>query len=263
MAIVSARYRSNCLNRFVTFTAVLPFEEYGEEYFNPNQEAFTDDTPMKTLYLLHGITGDEVDWLYGTRIAAYAEEKKIAVIMPDGGNSFYFDHYYAEKWGEFIGRELVQATRSMFHLSRKREDTYIGGLSMGGFGALRNGLKYSETFSKIISLSGALVTQDLPAREYGKDWMETEEFYKRTFGDLNKIKGSDLDLEKLYLEHGKDTEIFMAIGTEDFLLEKNRRYKTFLQEQKAKLHYLEEPGTHEWDFWDRNIRRGMEWLLEK
>ncbi len=263
MAIVSARYRSNCLNRFVTFTAVLPFEQNGGEFLTSREDAFSSFPPMKTLYLLHGITGDEVDWLYGTRIASYAEERGIAVIMPDGGNSFYHDHYYAEKWGEFVGKELVQVSRRMFRLSEKREDTYIGGLSMGGYGAMRNGLKYSHTFSKILSLSGAFVTLDLPAKEYGTDWLETKEFYEQTFGDLDRIKGSDLDLEQLYLDHGKDTEIFMAVGTEDFLLEKNRRYRDFLEAHGAKLRYMEEPGAHEWDFWDRNIKRGLDWLLEK
>ena len=243
MAIVSARYRSNCLNRFVTFTAVLPFEtERGRISHIQGRRVFflsadENAVPSSRDYRRRGWTGSTAP---GS--PSYAEERGIAVIMPDGGNSFYHDHYYAEKWGEFVGKELVQVSRRMFRLSEKREDTYIGGLSMGGYGAMRNGLKYSHTFSKILSLSGAFVTLDLPAKEYGTEWLETKEFYEQTFGDLNRIKGSDLDLEQLYLDHGKDSEIFMAVGTEDFLLEKNRRYRDFLEAHGAKLRYMEEPG---------------------
>ena len=161
MAIITTRYNSMCLGGPVSFTAVIPFEDFGMfPNFNPNP--YENQEPLRTLYLLHGISGDEKDWLYGSRIARFAEENHIAVIMPDGNNNFYVDNWPAERWGEFIGRELVEVTRNLFPLSRKREDTYIGGLSMGGYGAIRNGLKYSDTFSKIVALSSALITYEVP-----------------------------------------------------------------------------------------------------
>lgn len=78
--------------------------------------------------------------------------------MPSGENRFYLDDEKSgELYGEFIGKELVEFTRKLFPLSDKREDTFIAGLSMGGYGAIRNGLKYAENFGCVIGLSAALV----------------------------------------------------------------------------------------------------------
>jgi putative tributyrin esterase len=261
MAIVTTRYNSNCLGGFISFTAILPFEDFGENFLNPNPHPYKAGEPLKTLYLLHGVTGDEKDWLYGTRIERYAIEHRIAVIMPDGNNNFYVDNCETEKWGEFIGRELVEVTRTMFPLSYKREDTFIGGLSMGGYGAIRNGLKYSDTFSRIVALSSALITYDVPdAKEDAPMPWQKKSYYVRMFGDVTKLIGSDMDPEQLFVDCKNPMKIFMTIGTDDFLLEHNRRYKAFLESHGADLTYKEEPGAHEWDFWDRNILEGIQWL---
>lgn len=264
MAIINTRYNSNSLGGFISFTAVIPFEDFGANFLNPNPHPYVSKKPMRTLYLLHGVTGDEHDWLYGTRIERYAKENNIAVIMPDGNNNFYIDNCETEKWGEFIGKELIEVTRSLFPLSHDREDTFIGGLSMGGYGAIRNGFKYSEVFSKIIALSSALITYNLT--DYSEDakmpWQK-KSYGERMFGDLDKVIGSDIDPEQVFLECKEKVQLFMACGTEDFLLELNRRYKTFLEDNGADLTYYEEPGAHEWDFWDRNILKGIQWLNQK
>lgn len=261
MAIITTRYNSNCLGGFVTFTAVIPFEDFGESFLNPNPNPYSGNKPLRTLYLLHGVTGDEKDWLYGTRIERYAIENRIAVIMPDGNNNFYLDNCETERWGEFIGKELIEVTRTLFPLSHNREDTYIGGLSMGGYGAIRNGLKYNATFSRIIALSSAIITYDVPnyTDTAAMPW-QRKRYAQRIFGDLSKVIGSDMDPEQLYKDCKNEVKLFMAIGQQDFLLEHNRRYKQFLEAEGADLTYLEEPGAHEWDFWDRNILRGIQWL---
>jgi S-formylglutathione hydrolase FrmB len=263
MAIITTRYNSNCLGGFVTFRAVIPFEDFGKDFLNPNPEPYKARKPLKTLYLLHGVTGDENDWLYGTRIERYAIENYIAVIMPDGNNNFYLDNCACERWGEFIGKELVEVTRTLFPLSQEREDTYIGGLSMGGYGAIRNGLKYSETFSKIIALSSAIITYDVP--NYTEDAVmpfQRRSYAERIFGKLENVVGSDVDPEQLYLDCTNKVKLFMACGTEDFLLAHNQRYKSFLESKNADLYYFEEAGAHEWEFWDRNILRGIQWLIQ-
>lgn len=261
MAIITTRYNSVCLGGFVTFTAIIPFEDYGTNFLNPPPFPYTMKEPMRTLYLLHGITGDEKDWLFNTRIAQYAIEHKIAVIMPDGNNNFYINNSSMERWGDFIGKELIEVTRSLFPLSHKREDTYIGGLSMGGYGAIRNGLKYHDTFSRIIALSSAVITYNVPfyQDEDPIPWQRKKEA-ERIFGDISKVVGSDMDPERLFLDCKNPIKIFMACGTEDFLLHLNRRYQLFLEAQGADLTYFEEPGGHEWDFWDRNIRKGLQWI---
>ena len=263
MAIVNTRYYSMSLHGNISFNAIIPFEDYGN-FPDFNQEPFKRETPLKTLYLLHGITDDENSWLLNTNIARYAEENHIAVVMPYGYDHFYLDISAWERWGEFIGKELVDYTRGLFGLSAKREDTYIGGLSMGGYGALRNGLKYNDTFSKIVALSSGLrfydldqVTEDHPVP------MRTRSFYERVFGPLDQILGSDRDPEQLYREIKMPVSIFMAIGEDDFLKDANRQFKSFLEEQKADLTYYEAPGNHEWDFWNRNIEKGIQWLLKE
>ena len=147
----------------------------------------------KTLYLLHGIIGNCTDWLYGTRIQRYAEERDLAVVMPSGDNGMYLDQA-VDKYGQYIGQELVQFTRRTFPLSHKREDTFIGGLSMGGFGAMRNGLKYHDTFGAIISLSGAFVLDEtvLTPVEHPQFPTDTMEYRRQIYGeDLKTALVSD------------------------------------------------------------------------
>lgn len=261
MAITTTRYQSPALGRFVTFTAIMPFEDFGH-YMNPNPHPFVMEKPLRTLYLLHGITGDDRDWLYGTQIVQYATEHRLAVIMPDGHNNFYVNNNPSEPWGTFIGEELVEMTRALYPLSAKREDTYIGGLSMGGYGALRNGLKYHQTFSKIIALSSALIMDDaVNSTEDAPLSFQKRSHYDRIFGgDVSKLPGSDMDPRRLFEDASLPVDIFMAVGKDDGLLEVNRSYRDFLESHGANLTYYEDEGAHEWDFWNRNIKKGIEWL---
>ena len=154
MAIIEVNFISKCLMRVVTFNAIIPVDKFGPQAENAEQK------PLKTLYLLHGIFGNYTDWVNGTRIQAWAEANDLAVIMPSGENRFYLDDEKSgELYGEFIGKELVEFTRKLFPLSDKREDTFIAGLSMGGYGAIRNGLKYAENFGCVIGLSAALAAR--------------------------------------------------------------------------------------------------------
>ena len=148
MALIQMSFLSTALKRTVPVTVVLPVDN----------TAFLRETPrFPTLYLLHGLLGSHTDWVCNTRIQKWAEERGLAVVMPSGDNSFYIDQLLPNQdYGEFIGRELVEMTRRAFPLSHDREETFLAGLSMGGFGAMRNGLKYADTFSQIVSLSPAL-----------------------------------------------------------------------------------------------------------
>ena len=165
----------------------------------------------------------------------------------------------------FIGEELVEITRKMFPLSRKREDTFIGGLSMGGFGALRNGLKYHDTFGAVICLSGALHVLENP-EESRADSFAHEEGY---FGNLVEAAKSDKNpavlIEQLKEARKKDPSVnvptvFQACGTEDGLLEVNRLYHKRMEESGMDIVYYESKGGHEWDFWDEWIKKALDWL---
>ena len=155
MALLEVNFFSKALMRPVTMNVILPADKVFFE-----EETEEDEKPFKTLYLLHGVMGNYTDWVTGTCIKRWAEEKNLAVVMPSGANMFYMDHPEVnENYSEFIGKELVKITRRMFPLSHKKEDTFIAGLSMGGYGAIRNGLKYHDTFGYIAGLSSAMILE--------------------------------------------------------------------------------------------------------
>ena len=262
MAVMQVDFVSQCLMRTVTIKVILPLDKIakmnGEKAYVPEK--------FKTLYLLHGMLGNHTDWIDGTRIQRWAQEKNLAVVMPAGENRFYVDNpREGAYFGEYIGRELVEMTRKMFPLSEKREDTFIAGLSMGGYGAIRNGLKYHKTFSHIAGLSSGIMLEDIlnSTNEPVMPLMRRS-YYESVFGDLSQLEGSDMDYKalicKLKEEKADIPKIYLCCGTEDFLLKYNRDYRDFLTEKGVAVTYEEGPGAHEWDFWDTYIKKVMEWL---
>ena len=225
-----------------------------------------EQKPLKTLYLLHGIFGNYTDWVNGTRIQAWAEANDLAVIMPSGENRFYLDDEKSgELYGEFIGKELVEFTRKLFPLSDKREDTFIAGLSMGGYGAIRNGLKYAENFGCVIGLSAALVHDTWKdADNSAPIFTFRRNYYEAVFGEYDKVKGSDKDPKALLLklkEEGRPVpKMYLCCGTEDGLVTANRDFRDFLNENGVDLTYVEGPGKHDWVFWDTYIKKVLDWL---
>ena len=227
MAFIQMNLMSEMLMRTVPVNVILP----ADKLYMPGVPR-REDKPFKTLYLLHGVFGNYTDWVCGTRIQRYAEEHDLAVVMPSGDNAFYVDRPAGgNNYGRFVGEELVALTRKMFPLSHAREDTFIAGLSMGG---------------------------------YGSDFLSSKGFAEACFGDLTKLLGSDKDpkaLVRSLREAGRPIpQIYMACGTEDGLLAANRDMAAYLKAQGASVTYVEGPGGHEWDFWDTYIKKAIEWL---
>ena len=261
MAVLECNMFSNCIGRTITFNAIIPVGK--NRMFEKDDNA---GKPFKTLYLLHGILNNYSAYLTRSRIAELAEANNLAVIMPSGEYSFYVDNPNGCRFGEFIGEELVEETRKMFNLSKRREDTFIAGLSMGGYGALRNGLKYNNVFSKIGAMSSATNIMDIVnTTDHTVIPPVGKAFYENIFGDLDKFEGSDKDLIALAMNLKKTDqripEIFMASGTEDFLLGMNRKYVGFLREQNIDIVYKESTGIHDWPFWDEYLEKIINWLL--
>lgn len=260
MALIQATVMSRSLMRTVPIYVILPVDKLPAPGA-PRRE----DRPYKTLYLLHGMFGSCIDWVSGTRIQRYAEEHDLAVVMPSGDNAFYVDQPAGgNNYGEFVGQELVDLTRRMFPLSRRREDTFIAGLSMGGYGALRNGLKYSDTFGYIASLSGACDLEEMAALAEGGTLLERRSFAEACFGDLTKLLESDKNPKTIVRQlkaAGKPLpRIFMACGDADSLLPSNISMADFLKAQGADVTFITAPGAHEWDFWDKYILETIKWL---
>lgn len=258
MALIQLNYVSNALQRTVPVQVILPVDKLTQDGKLPKAKKF------KTLYLLHGYLGNYTDWVSGTRIQRWAEERDLAVVMPSGDNSFYVDHPESGNcYGMFVGEELVEITRRIFPLSDKREDTFIGGLSMGGYGALRNGMKYHETFGAIISLSSVIEMGNMPKVR------EDHAFFEAIFGSPEEAVASDKNplvlIQKLKETKKADPavvlpRIYLCCGTEDRLLPHSRVCYKYLTEAGFDVTYEEGAGDHNWDFWDTYIKKVIDWL---
>lgn len=261
MAIVKVNFFSEALLRYVNFTAVIPIDKRSVD----GEKRREKNTPMKTLYLLHGIYGCEYDWLTRSRVARWAQERNLAVIMPAGENKFYSDmKATGDNFGKYIGQDLVDFTRTMFCLSEKSEDTYIAGLSMGGAGALLTGLRYPDTFSRIGAFSSALILEKYPEGNNACGLKDKRSLLETVLGPEENHKGSENDYyflaESLVSKGRQLPKIFMSCGLQDGLLDKNRLFHKHLLNLGYSVDYNEENGNHEWDFWDRQLLRFLDWL---
>lgn len=258
MALFQCSFFSKSLMRTVPIQVVLPTDKQLPDGEPPKG-------PFKTLYLLHGIFGDQTDWVCGTRVQSWAQDRNLAVVMPAGDNSFYVDQPKASAYyGRFIGQELVDFTRRTFPLSDKREDTFIGGLSMGGFGAIVNGLQNPGTFGAVCALSSALILDSMMTHtEYTDFLMTNKGYYESVFGDLSQVRGGVNDYDALAEKVAPLAEkprFYMACGTEDGLITVNRQFRDHLVKLGYDVTYVEGPGIHDWYFWDEYILKVLEWL---
>lgn len=263
MALIQVEFYSKALTKTTCFHAVLPNDVptdmiAGNEHYNRS---------MKTLYLLHGYSGCSKDWLLGSQVQEMAIKYNLAIVMPSGDNSFYLDGKGTGRaYCEFVGKELVDYARKLFHLSERKEDTYVGGLSMGGFGAIHTGLYFPDTFSKIVGLSSALIVHNIAnIKEDHKDFIADYYYYTSVFGDLSCLDTSVNNPEYLIhkLKEEKETipQIYIACGTEDFLIKENRAFHEFLGEEGVESEYIESPGVHNWEFWNQYLEPSIQWLL--
>jgi S-formylglutathione hydrolase FrmB len=258
MAVVRASFKSACLKRDVQFSAILPMERM-QRYAPANP-------PLQTLYLLHSYAGSAASWLYNTELDDLAAQNGLAIVMPDGENSFYIDNSKRQDlYGEFLGRELVEFTRGMFPLSDKPEDTILGGVSMGGYGALRNGLKYDGVFGHIIAVSPTMILQEYQAAADEADaGGEAHALYESIFGDLNKAAASDLDLHwlvnKMHREGRPFPDIYIACGYNDMLIYESRRLSGHLNSLGVLHTYEEGYGTHDAAFFNTYLRHALDRL---
>ncbi|WP_349408479.1 alpha/beta hydrolase family protein [Pseudalkalibacillus sp. SCS-8] len=211
-----------------------------------------------TLYLLHGLWDDHTVWTRQTSIERYVSSLGIAVVMPAVGRSFYTDMEYGPDYFTYITEELPAICQEMFPLSDKREDTYVAGLSMGGYGALKAALRCPENYRAAASLSGAVDLLD-----------RTEDLYddfRLIFGD-RKVQDSEDDLFHLAqaLAEGDSPRpsIYLNCGTEDYLVESNRRFRKHCENISLDVTYEEYPGAHEWSYWDEQIQKVLEYFFKE
>jgi putative tributyrin esterase len=218
----------------------------------------------RTLYLLHGHSDDHTAWQRWTSIERYAEGLNLAVVMPAVHLSFYNDMAYGGKYWQFISEEVPTLVRDLFSLSAKREDNFVAGLSMGGYGAFKMALTHPDRFAAAASLSGALDIRAVvsPRSERNnKAWL-TE--MRTVFGDLDKVPGSKQDLMALMKKVARGSvrpRLYQYCGTEDFLYTDNVNFRAVVSKLPIDLTYEEGPGEHNWAYWDKMIQRVLAWMF--
>ncbi len=210
-----------------------------------------------TLYLLHGLSDDHTIWLRRTSIERYAAPLGLAVVMPNVHRSFYTDMAHGNRYWTFVSDELPAVARSFFPLSEAREDNFVAGLSMGGYGAFKLALSHPDRYAAGASLSGAL---NMANRLDALDSREMRD----VFGEPSEFRGSPNDLFHLAQElaegKGPRPKLFQCCGTEDFLYEDNQAFLEYARKLGLEIHYEEEAGSHEWGYWDMKIQSVLKWL---
>ena len=259
MALIQATYMSMALHRPIQFNVILP----GDGIFVP-PDAF--DKPFKTLYLLHGYTAGLQEHLKFMDVQTLSSMNNLAVVMPEGDVHFYVnDPDGCAAWSDYIGQELVDFTRKVFPLSHRREDTLIGGISMGGFGALINGMRFHETFGHILAISPALVKNELPlATDEPNHVGATKGSFESVFGDLDKYPESDMNpahlAARLRAEGAELPEIYLACGRNDMLCAAARELHSDFIRLGVRHRYVEGPGCHEAIFFYPHLNHGLSFI---
>ena len=228
-------------------------------------ETKTKSTPKnRTLYLLHGYSDDHTAWQRWTSIERYVEGLNLAVVMPAVNLSFYTDMAYGGNYWQFISEEVPAVAREMFPLSSAREDNFVAGLSMGGYGAFKLALTLPERYAAAASLSGAVDIQEetIENDRHDKAWLNQ---MHNVFGDLSKVPGSQHDLLTLAKTVAQGTvkpRLYQCCGTEDFLYAGNIRFRDAVGKLPFDLTYEEGPGEHNWAYWDKMIQNVLEWMFQ-
>ena len=243
-------YRSDALNKQVTVNVILPVK--------PDKE-------YKTLYLLHGLGDDQNAWTRKSSIERYAEEYGIAVVMPNVDRSWYTDTAYGMNYFTFVAKELPMVCRSYFkNMSDKREDNFIAGLSMGGYGAVKIALLCPESFAGCAALSATL---DIIVR----DKLHPLNYKKGIFGyeieSYEDIRGTDHDLFALTERRSKEgmpfPKMFLWCGESDPNFEPYSRYVELLDSLGIKYTYSPSEGDHSWKWWDLHIQDALKYLFSE
>lgn len=263
MAIFQVHMNSYTLRMETDLTVIIP-SSIGWDRIHGTNRHIDYPEKFKVLYFFHGFGGDYFSTLYHTRIAEYAQKYQIAVVMPSGYNAAYTDMKYGPEYTKFYNEELHEFINRMFPVSDKVEDTFIAGFSMGGYGALVNGIGRPDVYSAAASIA---CTLNVDARIEGQT-NTIPSMVTAMYGNPPIIDRNTQDvfvmLENAIKNNAPLPRLFACSGTED-----QRAYPRFkmLEEccERIGLDMAMEtgPGVHDWTFTDKWLPRVIEWLLNK
>lgn len=244
MAIVSVDCLPESLGHQTTFQAIIP--EHRSEH-------------TRVLYLLHGLFGNDKQWIQSSSIALLAEGRDLAIIMPDTHRGYYTDMKFGAKYGTYLTQELPEIVSNIFALRPDRSQTFIGGLSMGGYGALKYGLSKPSQYSKAFALSPAV---DIARMRH--ESLEREQDFNLIFGSESDFEGSENDLFHLLATADekamKGTAFLQICGVDDPFYSDNLRFKQQFEQHSFSYTFKDRPGGHSWDLWNEEIVTSLNWL---
>ena len=217
--------------------------------------------PLPTLYLLHGLSDDHTKWLRMTQLETFSTRYYAAIVMPAVNRSFYTDMAHGAKYFSFVSEELPRVMEGYLPLAKEREGRFAAGLSMGGYGAMKLGLRLPQRYAAVASLSGAVEIE----KDYERCLIHDEFINELNdcFGSYDALIGGDDCVtrlaERAVVEKRETPRIYMACGTEDFLYESNEDFVTRFG-KPLHIDYHTGHGAHTWEFWNTHIEKVLEWL---
>ncbi len=247
MALLETRFYSRAIDLSVGVNIILP----------EHVEAWSE--PPAVLYLLHGLSGDHTSWCRSSCVERYARDYNLAVIMPDANKSFYRDMTHGSDYWSLLSEELPSLVERWFKVSTKKENTFIAGASMGGYGAIKLALDLPDRFSHAASLSGAL---DI-ASHIHDEWDESRSrTFEAVFGSLANVPKSEHDLihQINNLTSVPETKFDVRCGTEDYLYQDSVNFRAAAAKKGLRLTYAESTGEHDWNYWDVQIQNVLDRL---
>jgi putative tributyrin esterase len=252
MALVRIDHVSETVKVNLPLNIILP---------DPGQMEGIPISQRKVLYLLHGLSDDASAWQRFTSIETLAAAYGLVVVMPSVGRSFYSDQPNGQRYFTYLTEELPQYLEDVFGLAHSREDTYIAGNSMGGYGAFKAAFRYPERYAAAASFSGALSLAILTA--IPDDPRQAE--FALIFGELDQLAGSEHDpatwLQRAAQNPDKLPRLFISVSRQEDLYPLSVHFHAACQTMRIQSEYHEEDGAHDWFFWDRQIRHFLATIL--
>ena len=255
-----------------SFQSILLRTQVNVKVYLPNPDDFMHQVtdfrerytfqPFKTLFLLHGMMDSAEQWVENTSITRIAQDAGLALVIPSCGNNFYVNTIYGARYSDFLSQELIGFVRALFPLSDKREDNYLWGISMGGYGALRQGFINSDLFSKVIAMSP---TADIEFTARFAYAMGVDPEY--IIGHWKVLPGSELDLQVIARKaaevHKEIPDILMIVADQDYMVRDNSQFRKYLDDLGIQNDYRQYPGDHSWRFWDSRVKECIDWLTKE
>jgi putative tributyrin esterase len=251
-SVETVQFRSTLIGKTLPYSVVLP----------PHYRA-SRTTRYPVLYLLHGFAGHYSDWLTRTNVADYASKYRLIIVTPEGNDGWYTDSatIAADKYESYFLKELMPDVQKRFRTIDSRYGRGVAGLSMGGYGALKFGIKSPGTFVFAGSMSGALDAASWTAEEM-KDFGALRDSVLAAFGPV----GSETRKANNIVELVKGMSaarvaglpfLYLDCGTEDFVFGSNPPFAALLREKKIPHEYRQLPGNHNWAYWDQQVEEMM------